>query len=154
MATTKKPAASETKYEGFTEEERAAMKERGQELKSSARRGSRKAEVDTESDVLGKIAEMTDSDRVMAERLHAMIKASAPDLSPKLWYGMPAYAKDGKIVCFFQPAQKFKSRYATLGFNDDANLDDGNIWPTSYALTKLTVADEKKVAALIKKAVG
>ena len=158
MATTKKPAktaaASETKYEGFTEEERAAMKERGQELKSSARRGSRKAEVDTESDVLGKIAEMTDSDRAMAERLHAMIKLSAPGLSPKLWYGMPAYAKDGKIVCFFQPAQKFKSRYATLGFNDDANLDDGNMWPTSYALTKLTAADEKKVAALIKKAMG
>ena len=102
--------------------------------------------------MLGKIAEMTDSDRAMAERLHAMIKDSAPDLSPKLWYGMPAYAKDGKIVCFFQPAQKFKSRYATLGFNDDANLDDGNMWPTSYALTKLTAADEKRIAALIKKA--
>ena len=130
------------------------MKERGQELKSSARRSSRKAEVDTESDVLGKIAEMTDSDRVMAERLHAMIKNNAPDLLPKLWYGMPAYAKDGKIVCFFQPAQKFKSRYATLGFNDDANLDDGNMWPTSYALTRLTTADEKRIAALIKKAMG
>jgi uncharacterized protein YdhG (YjbR/CyaY superfamily) len=131
---------------GFTAEERAAMKERAKELKSS--------QGDGESDVLAKIAEMPDEDRAMAERLHALIKASAPDLAPRTWYGMPAYAKDGKVVCFFQSAGKFKSRYATLGFSDKANLDDGAMWPTSFALKKLTRADEKRIAALVKQAVS
>ena len=136
---------------GFTDEERAAMKERAQELKAE-RRGPRAAKADGESDVLAKIAEMPEPDRAMAERLHALIKASAPALSPRTWYGMPAYAKDGNVVCFFQSAQKFKSRYATFGFSDKANLDDGNIWPTYFALMKLTPAEEKKLAALVKKA--
>jgi uncharacterized protein YdhG (YjbR/CyaY superfamily) len=140
---------------GFTDEERAAMKERAQELKAEARRRSRaEKEADAEKAVLAKIAEMPEPDRVMAERLHAIIKASAPDLSPRTWYGMPAYAKDGKVVCYFTAASKFKERYATFGFNDKANLDDGNMWPTSFALTKLTAAEEKKIAALVKKAVG
>ena len=138
-------------FEGFTDEERGAMKERAKELKTSGRRGPR-AKADGESEVLAKIAEMTEPDRAMAERVHAVIKASAPDLSPRTWYGMPAYAKDGKVVCFFQPAQKFKSRYATLGFNDGANLDEGTMWPTAFALTKLTKADEKRIAALVKRA--
>jgi len=133
---------------GFTAEERAAMKERARELKSAA---SKEA---AEADVLAKIAEMPKSDRVMAERLHAVIKASAPALSPKTWYGMPAYAKDGKVVCFFQSAQKFKSRYATFGFSDQANLDKGAMWPTSFALKELTAAEEKKIGALVKKAVS
>ncbi len=136
--------------EGFTVEERAAMKERAQELKAAARRGSR---ADGESAVLAKIAEMPEPDRAMAERLHAIIKASAPALSPKTWYGMPAYAKDGKVVCFFQGASKFNSRYATFGFSDAANLDEGAMWPTSFALTELTAAAEAKIAALVKKAV-
>lgn len=139
---------------GFTDEERAAMKEHAAELKTAARRGSRAAKADGENDVLAKIAGMSESDRVMAERLHAVVKASAPDLSPKLWYGMPAYAKDGKVVCFFQSAAKFKSRYATFGFNDIANLDDGTMWPTTFALTKLTAADEARIGDLVKKAVG
>jgi hypothetical protein len=139
---------------GFTAEERAAMKEHGQELKTAARRSPRAARADGEADVLAKIAEMAEPDRVMAERLHAIVKASAPALSPRTWYGMPAYAKDGKIVCFFQPAQKFKTRYATLGFNDAANLDEGTMWPTAYALTELTAADEARIGALVKKAVG
>jgi uncharacterized protein YdhG (YjbR/CyaY superfamily) len=139
---------------GFTAEERAAMKEHAQELKASARRGPRADKADGESDVLAKIAEMPEPDRVMAERLHAIIKASAPALSPRTWYGMPAYAKDGKTVCFFQPAQKFKTRYATLGFNDAANLDDGAMWPIAYALTELTAADEARIGALVKKAVS
>jgi uncharacterized protein YdhG (YjbR/CyaY superfamily) len=133
---------------GFTDEERAAMKERAQELKAEA------ARADGESAVLAKIAEMQGADRAMAKRLHAIIKASAPALSPKTWYGMPAYAKDGKVVCFFQSAQKFKSRYATLGFSDEANLDKGAMWPTSFALKELTAAEEKKIAALVKKAVS
>jgi uncharacterized protein YdhG (YjbR/CyaY superfamily) len=137
---------------GFTAEERAAMKERAKELKAEARANKDKAA--GESDVLAKIAEMPGPDRAMAERLHAIIKASAPELSPKLWYGMPAYAKDGKVVCFFTPAHKFKSRYATFGFNDDANLDEGAMWPTSFALTKLTAAEEAKIRALVKKAVS
>src|ERR671927_1682225 len=120
---------------GFTDEERAAMRERAQELKAAARRGPRADKADGESDVLAKIAEMPEADRAMAERLHALIKASAPALSPKTWYGMPAYAKDGKVVCFFQSAQKFKSRYATLGFSDKAKLDEGHMWPTAFALT-------------------
>jgi uncharacterized protein YdhG (YjbR/CyaY superfamily) len=139
---------------GFTDEERAAMKERAQELKAASRRGSRAGKADGESDVLAKIAEMPEPDRAMAERLHAIIKANAPGLSPRTWYGMPAYAKDGKVVCFFQSAQKFKTRYATLGFNDKANLDEGAMWPTAFALTKLTAADEARIAALVKKAVS
>ncbi|MGI8871891.1 MAG: iron chaperone [Candidatus Limnocylindria bacterium] len=137
---------------GFTVEERAAMKERAKELKAEARANRDKAE--GESDVLAKIAEMPEPDRVIAERLHEIIKASAPALSPKTWYGMPAYARDGKVVCFFTSADKFKSRYATLGFNDDANLDDGAMWPTSFALKKLTAAEEARIAALVKKAVS
>jgi uncharacterized protein YdhG (YjbR/CyaY superfamily) len=138
---------------GFTAEERAAMKERGQELKAGARRGRRADKADEESGVLAKIAEMPESDRALGERFHAIVKASAPDLSPKTWYGMPAYAKDGKIVCFFQSADKFKSRYATFGFSDTANLDDGAMWPTSFALKELTAKEEKKIAALVKRAV-
>ncbi len=150
----KSTSAIEKKFEGFTDEERGAMKERAQELKTAARRGPRAAKADGESDVLAKIAEMPKPDRAMAERLHAVIKASAPALSPRLWYGMPAYAKDGKVVCFFQSAQKFKTRYATLGFSDEANLDDGAMWPTAFALTKLTAADEARIGALVKKAVS
>ena len=133
---------------GFTAEERAAMKERAKELKAEARRA------DGESAVLAKIAEMGDSDRGMAERLHAIIMASAPALSPKTWYGMPAYAKDGKVVCYFQSAQRFKSRYATFGFNDAANLDEGAMWPTSFALTELTATEEARISELVKKAVS
>jgi uncharacterized protein YdhG (YjbR/CyaY superfamily) len=139
---------------GFTDDERAAMKERAQELKTAARRGPRATEADGEGDVLAKIAEMSESDRAIAERLHAVIKASAPELSPKLWYGMPAYAKDGKVVCFFQSAAKFKSRYATFGFNDIANLDEGTMWPTAFALTELTAADEARIGELVKKAMS
>jgi uncharacterized protein YdhG (YjbR/CyaY superfamily) len=129
---------------GFTAEERAAMKERARELKSAG----------AESEVLAKIAELPEPDRSLAERIHALVKAAAPDLAPRTWYGMPAYAKDGKVVCFFQSALKFKTRYATLGFSDQANLDDGAMWPTSYALTKLTKADEKRITALVKQAVS
>jgi uncharacterized protein YdhG (YjbR/CyaY superfamily) len=139
---------------GFTDEERAAMKARAQELKAAARRGRRAAKVDGESEVLAKLAEMPESDRALGERLHAIIKASAPALSPKLWYGMPAYAKDGKIVCHFQSAQKFKTRYATFGFSDQANLDEGAMWPTAFALTELTAADQARIAALVKQAVS
>jgi uncharacterized protein YdhG (YjbR/CyaY superfamily) len=138
----------------FSAEERAAMKERAQEQKAEARRGSRAGKADDESAVLAKIAEMRGRDRAMAKRLHALIKASAPVLSPKTWYGMPAYAKDGKVVCFFQSAEKFKSRYATFGFSDEANLDKGAMWPTSFALKELTAAEEAKIAALVKKAVS
>ncbi|WUT32952.1 DUF1801 domain-containing protein [Streptomyces sp. NBC_00691] len=130
------------------------MKERAAELKRSARRGARSAKADGEADVLAKIAEMTDTDRVLAERIHAIVKEHAPGLAPKTWYGMPAYAKDGKVVCFFQSAQKFKSRYATLGFSDLAGLDEGSMWATSYALTELTAADETRIAALIAQAAG
>jgi uncharacterized protein YdhG (YjbR/CyaY superfamily) len=153
-----KPARSATasgkKAPGFTAEERAAMKDRSQELKATARRGPRPAKADGESDVLAKIAEMPEPDRVKAERIHAIVKASAPELSPRTWYGMPAYAKDGNVVCFFQSAQKFKTRYATLGFSDKANLDDGTMWPVYYALTELTAAAEAKIGALIKQAVS
>jgi uncharacterized protein YdhG (YjbR/CyaY superfamily) len=150
----KSPAATDKKFKGFTDEERGAMKERAQELKAAARRGPREKKADEESAVLAKIAEMPEPDRAMAERLHDVIKASAPALSPKLWYGMPAYAKDGKVVCFFQSAHKFKSRYATFGFNDTANLDEGAMWPTAFALTELTAADEARIGALVKKAVS
>jgi uncharacterized protein YdhG (YjbR/CyaY superfamily) len=151
---TKSTAATGKKSTGFTDEERAAMKERAQELKAEARRGRGADKADGERAVLAKIAEMQGPDRAMAERLHAIIEASAPVLSPKTWYGMPAYAKDGKVVCFFQSAQKFNSRYATFGFNDDANLDDGAMWPTSFALKELTPAEEAKISALVKKAVS
>ena len=155
---TQKSARSATaggkKSKGFTDEERAAMKERSQELKADARRGSRAAKADGESAVLAKIAEMKGSDRAMAKRLHTIITASAPALSPKTWYGMPAYAKDGKVVCFFQSAQKFKTRYATFGFSDKANLDEGAMWPTAFALTELSAADEARIAALVKKAMS
>ncbi|MGZ5290301.1 MAG: iron chaperone [Actinomycetota bacterium] len=152
----RKPAkkGSQTSAEGFTDEERAAMKERAQELKADARRGPRAGKADGESAVLAKIAEMPEPDRAMAERVHAIVKASAPALSPRTWYGMPAYAKDGKVVCFFQSADKFKARYATFGFNDTANLDDGAMWPTSFALKTLTAKEEAKIAALVKKAVS
>jgi uncharacterized protein YdhG (YjbR/CyaY superfamily) len=139
---------------GFTDEERAAMRERAQELKAAGRRGPRAGKADGESDVLAKIAEMPEADRAIAERLHALIKASAPALSPRTWYGMPAYAKDSKVVCFFQSAQKFKTRYATFGFSDQANLDEGAMWPTSFALKRLTAAEEKKIGALVKRAVS
>src|SRR4051812_38218959 len=139
---------------GFTDEERAAMRERARELKAAARRGPRAGKADGESDVLAKIAEMPGPDRAMAERLHAIVKASAPALSPRTWYGMPAYAKDGKVVCFFQSAQKFNTRYATFGFNDVANLDDGALWPVAFALKELTAAEEATIAALVKKAVS
>jgi uncharacterized protein YdhG (YjbR/CyaY superfamily) len=147
-------AATDEKTEGFTDEERGAMKQRAQELRAAARRGPRGKQADEEGAVLAKIAEMLEPDRAMAERLHAVIKASAPDLSPKLWYGMPSYAKDGKVVCFFQSAQKFNTRYATFGFNDTANLDEGDMWPTAFALMELTAAEEARIGALVKKAVG
>jgi uncharacterized protein YdhG (YjbR/CyaY superfamily) len=137
---------SPKKDTGFTAEERGAMKERAKELKAE------KSKADGESDVLAKIAEMPKADRAMAKRIHAIVKASAPDLAPRTWYGMPAYAKDGKVVCFFQNAAKFKSRYATFGFNDSANLDKGAMWPTSFALKELTAAEEKRIGALVKKA--
>ena len=144
----KRTATRGKKSNGFTAEERAAMKERARELKAA------QGKADGDKAVLAKIAEMPKPDRVMAERIHAIVKASAPDLSPRTWYGMPAYAKDGKVVCYFQDAAKFKSRYATFGFNDAANLDAGNMWPTSFALTELTAAEEKKIGALVKKAVS
>jgi uncharacterized protein YdhG (YjbR/CyaY superfamily) len=139
-------------YEGFTADEKAAMKERARELKAEAR--SDKDRAAGESDLLAKIAEMPEAERRMATRIHEIIKASAPDLSPKTWYGMPAYARDGKVVCFFQSAEKFKARYATLGFNDTANLDEGNMWPTAFALKQLTAAEEARITALVKKAVS
>ena len=145
-------AATDQKFDGFTDEERGAMKERAKELKAEERASKNKAE--GESDVLAKIAEMPDPERAMAKRLHEIITASAPALAPRLWYGMPAYAKDGKVVCFFQPAKKFKSRYATLGFNDNANLDEGTMWPTAYALTELTAADEARIGELVRRAAG
>jgi uncharacterized protein YdhG (YjbR/CyaY superfamily) len=157
MTDTKKPAKGATRGTtsvGFTAEERAAMKEYARELKTSARRGSRATKADGENDVLEKIAEMPEPDRVIAERIHAIIKDAAPDLVPRTWYGMPAYAKDGNVVCFFQPAVKFKARYAMLGFSDKANLDDGAMWPTSFALTELTAADEARIAELVKQAVS
>jgi len=147
-------AARKKSSGGFAADERAAMKDHAQELKTAARRGPRAAKADGESDVLAKIAEMPEPDRSLGERLHAIITGSAPALTPRTWYGMPAYAKDGKIVCFFQPAQKFKTRYATLGFNDAANLDEGAMWPIAYALTELTAADEARIGALVKQAVS
>ena len=148
----KSTTASRETSKGFTAEERAAMKERARELKAEER--ATKDRAAGERDLLAKIAEMPEPDRAMAERLHAIITASAPALSPKTWYGMPAYARDGKVVCYFTPAQKFDSRYATFGFNDTAHLDDGTMWPTAFALTALTAADEARIAALVKQAVS
>jgi uncharacterized protein YdhG (YjbR/CyaY superfamily) len=151
---TKRASASRKSSAGFTAEERAAMQERARELKAEARRASRADKADGESDVLAKIAEMPEPDRTLGERLHAVVKANAPGLAARLWYGMPAYAKDGKVVCFFTPASKFKERYATFGFNATANLDEGAMWPTSFALTELTAAEEARIGALVKKAVS
>jgi uncharacterized protein YdhG (YjbR/CyaY superfamily) len=149
----KSATVTDKKFEGFSDEERAAMRARAQELKAEARRGADKA--DGERAVLAAIAAMPESGRAMAEQLHAIINAAAPDLSPKTWYGMPAYAnKDGKVVCFFRGAEKFKERYMTLGFNQEANLDDGHMWPIAFALKELTAAEETKIAALVKKAVS
>ena len=154
-ATKKNTATTGQSFDGFTEDERAAMKEHAKEMKASARRsGAKTAQADAEADVLAKIAEMADPDRVLAERLHAIVKDTAPELAPRTYYGMPAYAKDGKVVCFFKPAKKFKVRYAELGFNDPARLDDGTMWPTSYALTELTPDVEARIAELVKKAVS
>ncbi len=149
-------AVTDKTSERWTDEERAAMKERARELKAASRRGAGAGadKADGESDVLAKIAEMPEPDRAMAERLHEIVKASAPALSPRTWYGMPAYAKGGKVVCFFQPAQKFKTRYATFGFNDTAHLDEGAMWPVAFALKELTAADEARIAELVKKAVS
>lgn len=148
------PEKDTQKSEGFSDAERAAMKERAQELRAEARRGPRADKAEGESAVLAKIAEMPEPDRTMAKRLHAIIKAGAPTLSPKTWYGMPAYAKDGEVVCFFQGAQKFKSRYATFGFSDTANLDEGAMWPVAFALKELSIAEEARIVALVKKAVS
>ena len=150
--TAKKTEGRETPAEGWTDEERAAMKEHARELKAAAKRGAAKA--DGEADVVAKIAEMPASDRAMAERIHEIVKENAPDLDPRTWYGMPAYSKDGKVLCFFQAADKFKARYATFGFHDVALLDDGTMWPTSWALTKLTPAAEERIGELVKKAAG
>lgn len=150
--TQKTVTATRKKSPAFTAEEQAAMKERSKELKAASRRGASKA--DGEAEVLAKIAQMPESDRLMAERIHAIVKANAPELVPKTWYGMPAYAKDGNVVCFFQSGEKFKTRYATLGFSDKAKLDDGNFWPTAFALKRLTAAEEAMIAMLVKKAVS
>ncbi|MGX1274230.1 iron chaperone [Streptomyces phaeoluteigriseus] len=160
MTSTRKPAQNPARrsgtaakgFDGFTAEEREAMKDHAEELKASARRSPRAAEAAGESDVRAKIAVMEEADRVLAERVHQIIRSAAPHLTPKLWYGMPAYARDGKVVCFFQSAQKFKSRYATLGFSDRANLDEGTLWPTSYALTGLTADTEAQIIELIERA--
>jgi uncharacterized protein YdhG (YjbR/CyaY superfamily) len=151
---TRRRTAIDKTSEGFTAEERAAMKEYAKERKAAGRRGPREAEADGESDVLAKIAQMPERDRVMAERLHAIIKAAAPELSPRTWYGSPAYSKNGNVVCFFQETAKFKTRYVTLGFSDKANLDEGAMWPTSFALTEVTAADEARIAALVRKALS
>jgi uncharacterized protein YdhG (YjbR/CyaY superfamily) len=158
MSDAQKPAKSTTaarkRYDGFSAEERAAMKDRVNEQRASARRGQRADEADGEQEVLAKLAEMSASDRALGERLHAVIKASVPALSPRLWYGMPAYYRDGKLLCHFQPAQKFKTRYATLGFSDNAHLDEGTMWPCAFALPELTAADEARIGALVKQAAG
>jgi uncharacterized protein YdhG (YjbR/CyaY superfamily) len=150
----KSTTATGKKPKGFTDEERDAMRERLQELKADTGRGRRADQADGESAVLAKLAELPQPDRAMGERLHAIIKAIAPALSPKTWYGMPAYAKDGNVVCFFQSARKFKTRYATLGFSDKANLDEGHMWPTAFALKELTAAEEANICALVRKAVS
>src|SRR4029077_4067910 len=146
--------STKKRYEGFTDEEKAAMQNRVQEMKTDGSRGARVDKADGEGELLGKVAEMPASDRAMAKRLHAIVKASAPGLSPTTWYGMPAYTKDGKVVCHFQAAQKFKTRYATFGFSDKANLDEGGLWPVAFAVKELTAAAEAKIAALVKQAVS
>ena len=151
---TQRTTVTSKSTKGFTDEERVAMGERAQEIKTEARRGPRPSKADGESEVLAKIAEMSEPDRAMATRIHAIVKANAPALSSKTWYGMPAYAKDGNVVCFFQSAHKFKTRYATFGFSDKANLDEGTVWPVAFALMKLTAADEATIAALVKRAVS
>jgi uncharacterized protein YdhG (YjbR/CyaY superfamily) len=154
---TEKPARSRTSTEasnGFTAEERAAMKERARELKAAARRGRGAGKADGERDLLAKIAEMPEADRALAERLHAIVTDSAPALAPRTWYGMPAYAKDGKVLCYFQSAHKFKSRYATFGFSDEANLDEGAMWPTAFAVRELNAAEEARIRALLERAVS
>jgi len=151
---TKRTSSKDKAAARFTDEERAAMKEHAQEVKRSALRGAASDKVEGEADVLAKIAEMPELDRAMGVRLHAVIKAHAPELTSRLWYGMPAYEKDGKVICFFQAAQKFKTRYATLGFSDKANLDDGAMWPTAFALKELTAVDEARIGALVRKAVS
>ncbi len=150
----KNKTTAAAKFKGFTDEERVAMKDRVQELKAAERRGPRADKADGEGAVLAKIAEMPEPDRAMGKRLHAVIKASAPALSPKTWYGMPAYAKDDKVVCYFQSAQKFKTRYMTFGFSDEANLDEGALWPVAFALKELTATEEARISALVKKAVS
>ncbi len=150
----KTATATSNAAKGFTAEERAAMREHVEEFKAEARGGSSAKKTDGEADVLAKIAEMPDSDRVMAERIHAIVKATAPALSPRTWYGMPAYAKDGNVVCFFQSSHKFKTRYATLGFSDKANLDQGSLWPVAFALRQLTASDEAKISGLLQQAVS
>jgi uncharacterized protein YdhG (YjbR/CyaY superfamily) len=155
LKSAKSTTAGNKRSKVFTDEERDAIQERAREVKAGRRRGSRAAKADGEPDVLAKIAEMPERDRAMAERIHAIVKARVPELTPRTWYGMPAYAnKDGKVVCYFTPAAKFKERYATFGFNADAHLDEGTMWPTSWALTQLTPADEKRIAALMKRAVS
>jgi uncharacterized protein YdhG (YjbR/CyaY superfamily) len=154
MTDTKKTTAQETSAPGWTDEERAAMKEHAEELRRAKRRGGKASRADGEADVLAKIAAMPEADRAMAERIHAIVKEAAPDLAPRTWYGMPAYAKDGKVVCFFTAASKFNERYASFGFNAMANLDDGSMWPTAWALTRLTKADEREIARLVKRAVS
>jgi uncharacterized protein YdhG (YjbR/CyaY superfamily) len=145
--------AKKAAYEGFSADERAAMKDHANEIKAaSGRKGKGPSREEAEAEVLAKIAEMSAADRAMGERVHAVVTGAAPQLMPRLWYGMPAYAKDGKLICHFQPAQKFKTRYATIGFSDNANLDDGSMWAVAYALPKLTAADEKRIAALVKRA--
>ena len=151
-ATGKSAKRTDTSAKGFTADEKAAMRERAKELKAEERANKDRAA--GERDLLAKVAEMPDADRSMAERIHEIVTASAPDLAPKTWYGMPAYARDGKIVCFFQAADKFKARYATFGFDEDAHLDEGSMWPTAWALTSLTAADEARIGELVKKAVG
>jgi uncharacterized protein YdhG (YjbR/CyaY superfamily) len=154
MATKRSVKGTTKSSKGFTDEERAAIREHARELKAQARPRTKKDEADGDGELLAKIAEMPEPDRAMAKRIHAIVRASAPALSPTTWYGMPSYAKDGKVVCFFQTRQKFKTRYATFGFSDKANLDDGAMWPTAFALTELTAADEARIGALVKKAVG
>ena len=152
MATTKKTTTRGSSSEIWTDEERAAMQEHAKEMKAAKRRGGKATKADGEADLLAKIAELPDADRVMGERLHAIIMAAAPDLEPRTWYGMPAWAKEGKVLCFYTPAAKFKERYASFGFNAGANLDDGAMWPTAWALTTLTPADEKRIAELVRRA--
>ncbi|MGW2160792.1 iron chaperone [Nonomuraea sp. NPDC001699] len=154
MSTTKKTGADTKGFEGFSEDERAAMKAHSSELKKAARRGGKATAADGDRDILEKIAEMAEDDRVLAEAVHAIIRSAAPDLTPKTWYGMPAYAKDGSVVCFFKPAAKFKSRYATLDFNDGATLEDGAMWPSAFALKELTPETEARIAALVQRAAG